>query len=65
MEEIAVMAGVEVVKLLINLALQQASKSQMTQAQLEELYKGEKEKFLTNDPNLIPDPEPAAPITSA
>ena len=55
--QVAVAVGSEVVKLLLQLAIQQAQRANMTAFQIEELYTGELNKFNGYDPGAIPDPE--------
>jgi len=49
------MMGVEVVKMLVVLAFQEARKAGMTLAELTALYESEKTKFRANKPDNIPD----------
>ena len=52
----AIVAGVEVVKMLIMLAAQQAEKNGLTKEQVDQMVKEELTKVYQNDPSLIPDP---------
>ena len=50
-----IMAGTEIVKMLIMLAFQVARRENMTQDEIEVAYQEALMKFLGNDPNKIPD----------
>ncbi len=55
MSATAVLAGVELVKFLITLALQEARRAKLTPEQIEEAYNLAKATFEASDPDLIPD----------
>lgn len=53
--ETAVLAGVEIVKMLLMLALQEARRANMTQEEIEAQFEVALIQFMENDPNKIPE----------
>ena len=53
--ELAITGGVELVKFLVMLALQEGKRSNMTPEQVTEALIAAKAEFDLNDPDLIPD----------
>ena len=54
-EDIAILGGIELVKLILMLALQEAQRSNMTLEQIEAAFVNAKERFNLSDPDRIPD----------
>jgi|GEM_PF-3254738 len=55
MSNLPILAGIELVKLLLLLAFQEAQRANMTQAEIDEAFQIALAKFKENRPNKIPD----------